>query len=458
MHWGSVFAFSGADGSLLWETKEPPFPEERQVIPSLGQYLASVADIDGDGWRDLLAAAPYHDIDPNEDEELSAGRNHILSGRDGSILRIDENPAVSADGDFFGGTVASLCDLDGDSTEDYAVGERGENRVHLFSGGTGALIRSLPVPADESSGQGVLALAGAADRNGNGVCDLWVGAPRTGKVVLLDSLGSVLAEVSGMGNPASLFGFPVSATADLDGDGVPDGIVGESHATGPAGEMESGAAWVLLANQPPVANAGPDQIVSAGADCRAQVTLDGTGSTDPDGDVITYTWEYSARTASGPQPTINLGLGTHTLTLTVDDGQGGSSTDDLVITVEDRTPPVASATASPDVLWPPNHQMIPIHTSISALDNCGPTFVSAPSITVNEGDRTSTFDPAFDSTVGDGHTTGDVQVDGAGNIALRAERSGTGGGRVYTITYTVTDGARNSIIVSTTVSVPRNRE
>jgi hypothetical protein len=91
-------------------------------------------------------------------------------------------------------------------------------------------------------------------------------------------------------------------------------------------------------NQPPVADAGADQTVEANKAGGADVTLTGTG-TDPDGDALSFTWTGPFGTASGAAPTVTLVLGSHTLTLTVEDGNGGTDTDDVMIDVVDTTPP-----------------------------------------------------------------------------------------------------------------------
>jgi hypothetical protein len=86
-------------------------------------------------------------------------------------------------------------------------------------------------------------------------------------------------------------------------------------------------------NQPPTANAGIDQTVpQTGA--LTSVTLNGSGSSDPDGDALTYTWREGATViATGVNPTVQLGPGTHNITLTVTDTSNASSTDTVVITV-----------------------------------------------------------------------------------------------------------------------------
>jgi hypothetical protein len=211
-------------------------------------------------------------------------------------------------------------------------------------------------------------------------------------------------------------------------------------------------------NLPPAADAGPDQTVAADASCSASVNLDGSGSSDPDGDALTYTWTGPFGTATGVNPTVALGPGSQTVTLTVDDGKGGTATDMVVITVEDQTPPlIGTLTASPHVLWPPNHKLIPISVQADATDNCGTPRVVMTSVTTNEGGETTTFDPTHDSASGDGNTPDDVYIDIDGNLSLRSERSGTGSGRIYIIVYTATDDAGNTSNTSTTVAVPHDQ-
>ncbi len=97
-------------------------------------------------------------------------------------------------------------------------------------------------------------------------------------------------------------------------------------------------------NQAPVANAGPDQSVASGA---APVTLDGTGSSDPDAQAITYLWSQtsgpsvtlSSTTVASPTftaPTLAIGDPDATLvfSLTVNDGLASSPADTVTITVQ----------------------------------------------------------------------------------------------------------------------------
>ena len=88
-------------------------------------------------------------------------------------------------------------------------------------------------------------------------------------------------------------------------------------------------------NQPPVADAGADQTASdADGDGVEAVTLDGSGSYDPDGSIDTYEWkEGETSLGTGASITGDFSVGMHTVTLTVTDNGGASSSDGVIVTV-----------------------------------------------------------------------------------------------------------------------------
>jgi hypothetical protein len=87
-------------------------------------------------------------------------------------------------------------------------------------------------------------------------------------------------------------------------------------------------------NRPPAANAGLDQIVSVNPDGLASVTLDGSGTSDPDGDALTYWWMVQGEIlADGPQPTVALSPGRYLLQLVVRDPANHISTAEVLIVV-----------------------------------------------------------------------------------------------------------------------------
>lgn len=90
-----------------------------------------------------------------------------------------------------------------------------------------------------------------------------------------------------------------------------------------------------VTNLAPVANAGPDQIVTdADGDGVEQVTLDASASYDPDGTITGYEWRNgTALLGYGATLAVWLPVGAHTITLEVTDDRGATGTDDVVVTV-----------------------------------------------------------------------------------------------------------------------------
>lgn len=135
------------------------------------------------------------------------------------------------------------------------------------------------------------------------------------------------------------------------------------------------------------------------------------------------------------------------------DEAGNQSPVDSIDVKVDKVPPTLNIRVDKSTLWPPNHKMVPIHVTVEAFDaDSGIASVLLTSITSNEPDN----------GLGDGDTAHDIQGAEFGtndtDFHLRAERSGTGTGRVYTITYTATDHAGNVTVATATVTVPHSQK
>ena len=129
------------------------------------------------------------------------------------------------------------------------------------------------------------------------------------------------------------------------------------------------------------------------------------------------------------------------------DGPRGASDHDPQVAAfcRDTTGPELSITVSPSTLWPPNHKYRTVQATISVSDDADPDpTVTLVSVTSNEPDDGRD----------DGNTVNDIVIVDDDTFRLRAERSGTGTGRVYTITYRATDACGNSTIATATVTVP----
>lgn len=97
------------------------------------------------------------------------------------------------------------------------------------------------------------------------------------------------------------------------------------------------------ANRPPIADAGLNQMVEANTEMAAEnVQLDGTNSSDPDGDLIEFFWSAVGIVfddSTSATPTATFPFGSTEVTLTVTDPYGLSDTDQVVVEVVDTTPP-----------------------------------------------------------------------------------------------------------------------
>jgi len=141
--------------------------------------------------------------------------------------------------------------------------------------------------------------------------------------------------------------------------------------TDPNGATDSHSVDVTVANieHAPTAVTGENQTVNE----AAAVTLNGTASSDPDGDALTYAWVQT----SGPvvtlndantalpyftAPFVNAAGATLKFQLIVSDGFGGNNSASMSVTVQNINDPPVVASARPSVatLWPPDHSMVKV--------------------------------------------------------------------------------------------------
>ncbi len=143
--------------------------------------------------------------------------------------------------------------------------------------------------------------------------------------------------------------------------------------------------------------------------------------------------------------------GTTTLTYFAVDNGGNQETPKTLTVRVDETAPTTSCRVSPRVLWPPDHRLVSVTASVTVADAVsGPDGFTLLSVTSNEPPGVH----------GAGHTSNDIQgfVPGTPSTTgrLRAERSGHGADRVYTLTYQGRDLAGSPATCAATVTVPHS--
>ncbi|MDT8068261.1 MAG: PKD domain-containing protein [Terriglobia bacterium] len=302
-----------------------------------------------------------------------------------------------------------------------------------------------------------------------------------GSAANLDASGSSSPEGYSLTYKWSLIGLPLGSTAALNdptsqtpsftldkrGTYIAQVIVNDGHS-------DSAPRTVIItsSNRAPVANAGPDQSPSVGS----TVTLDGTGSTDPDGYGLTYQWRFtsipngSTATLAGAttsKPTFAADLqGTYTVELVVSDGLLTSTPDTVNITVGPNT----NISFSPSPLDMNGNSTATLILTLGQTAGSGGVTVNLTSsntsvatvpasVTVSSGSSTTSVTVTSVSAAGSttitgtasGYTTGSVTVNvtvnsmTVPNITVGKDLQGSAA-----VTFGVVTGASTDITVTTT--------
>ena len=252
---GVAYAYSGADGSLLWTST----PQTQEASIFYGRVASVGGDLNGDGTPDLITSA----VQATSSVGLQTGLAYAVSGSDGSILyQMESGNAAFNNFGGFGWSITGLTDLDGDGVRDIGVGAPYEGvagthvrdgSVSFFSGASGASFGTYFEEERQAERLFGWTVREVGDLNGDGVPEIGVSAPSQFSAyqdrggIFADPFAGALFITSGadigMASAEDIaevyptlpdfptqfrwrFGETFAALGDTDGDGLPEIAVG----------------------------------------------------------------------------------------------------------------------------------------------------------------------------------------------------------------------------------------
>jgi hypothetical protein len=290
--------------------------EGEQAFANLGTSLASAGDVNGDGYSDVIVGAPYYD-----NGQIDEGRAFLYLG---SASGLAASPAWTGESEqtnaYFGYSVATAGDVNGDGYSDVVVGALGysngqtrEGRAFVYLGSAAGLAASPAWTAESNQGEAMfgVSVASAGDVNGDGYSDVIVGA--AGYDNGQTDEGRVYVYLGSPAGPAispawtaesdqvfANFGISVAPAGDANGDGYSDVILGASFFDN--GQTNEGRAFVYLGSAAGLATAPAWTAESDQASAYFGVSVATAGDVNGDGygDVIVGAYQYdNGETAEG---------------------------------------------------------------------------------------------------------------------------------------------------------------
>jgi hypothetical protein len=180
-------------------------------------------------------------------------------------------------------------------------------------------------------------------------------------------------------------------------------------------------------------------------------------SGDIDGDTLAFAvvappahgtvTSYNPATGGFTYTASNGYSGADAFTYSVNDGRGGVAQGlvSVAIRVRNQSPVCTAAVAAPRLLWPPNHQFVAVAINGVTDPDGGALTITVTGIRQDERPLSGNGSAEVGGTIVDGRAQ------------VRAERSGTGDGRIYEILFTAADGKGGSCTGAVTVGVPHDQ-
>jgi len=231
---GKVYLYLGSSSGLLTTASWTAAGEV--AGDQFGKSMASAGDVNGDGYDDVIVGACY-----NDDGGYCAGKVYVYQNLDlWAMEAVKWTATGGAASDYFGWSVASAGDVNGDGYSDVIVGAYNDAGAAYVYHGSATGISAIAAWAATGEGMGDHfghSVASAGDVNNDGYSDVIVGAHQN------DSCGNdtgkayvYLGSATGLNTTASwtatgevagdYFGYSVASAGDVNGDGYSDVIVG----------------------------------------------------------------------------------------------------------------------------------------------------------------------------------------------------------------------------------------
>jgi hypothetical protein len=257
---GRALVYHGSAGGL--STSPVWTAELNQALADLGVSVGTAGDVNGDGFSDVIAGAPFYG-----GGEENKGRAFVYHG---SIEGLADGPAWTTESDQadneFAASLATAGDVNGDGFSDVIVGARyydngetDEGRAFVYHGSPSGLgLANWTSEGDRVSAIFGHSVSTAGDVNGDGFSDVIVGAvaytngqPAEGRAFVYhgSAIGvrSALSWTAESDQDFASFGWSVAAAGDVNGDGYGDVIVGATEFSN--GQAVEGQAFVYYGNE-----------------------------------------------------------------------------------------------------------------------------------------------------------------------------------------------------------------